>query len=347
MYYLRIYDNKHNILNEIHEFSGLFYTKTLNGVGKCSFDIPLGSFKCTEKNFTSTNHIEVYRNDSRVWSGFIVQPDFSFPNLKINCYGYLALFSFRRLRAKDYPEQTYSNLFKSILSDVNNVSDTGISQGYFDSNSLRTQRKVENTDMALDKMLEYVNSANYYIEVDDDRKFNFYTTKERRPHYELIYGTEESDNIINTPTLTRSILEMANSVYSESERNEREITTILTSLKEDSNSITKYGLFEGVYSANSDIVYQQTLDNYVNEDLRKRAYPSNTISLRVANSNICPIHNLKVGDILPIYLKPYFEYRDEVKILEITIDSTKDEADLVVGQRLYKYQKPITILYAK
>ncbi|HSQ87383.1 hypothetical protein, partial [Romboutsia sp.] len=343
----KVFDNKHNILDEVHEFSGLTYTKTLNGVGKCEFSIPLNSFKCTKENFTETNHVEIYRNDEKVWGGFIVQTEFNFPNLKIGCYGYLGIFMFRRLRAKDYVEQTYTNLFKSLLIDINNISSTGIIEGYFDSNSLRTQRKVENKDFALDKMLEYANSANYYIEVNENREFNFYTAKERKLQYELIYGTEESDNIINAPSLSRSILDMANNVYAESEHEEEGVKTILTSLKQDANSINKYGLFEGVYNANNDIVIQNTLDNYVNDELSKRAYPSDTVSLKVANSNICPIHNLKVGDIIPIYLKPYFEYKDEVKILEITIDATKQEADIVVGQKLYKQQKPITIMYAK
>ena len=60
MYYLKIYDKDHTLLDEIHEFSELKYTKTLNGVGSCTCKVPMASEKCTESNFMWLNHVEVY-----------------------------------------------------------------------------------------------------------------------------------------------------------------------------------------------------------------------------------------------------------------------------------------------
>lgn len=352
MYCIRLYDRQHKILDEIYEYSGLTYTKTLNGVGKCAFKVPLHHPKTTQTNYKLTNHIEVLRNDSIVWGGHIVQLDFSETDLQIGAYGYLDIFNYQRLRYKNYSEMKYSKLISTVVNEINSRSDTGISLGYFDDNCIRTQRLVENENMALEKMLNWVNSANYYIEVDDNRKFNFYASKERKTYYELIFGTEEQDNIIKAPSLSQSIIEMANNVYSETTRQEEDengesIDITMTSTKEDIDSINVYGLFEGTYNANDDIVYQGTLDNYVQDELRKRSYPSNAIDLEIVNSDLCPIYELRVGDILSLYLKPYFEFKDEVKILEITINTANDTANITVGETLFKPNKPVRIRYAK
>lgn len=351
MYYIKLFDRFHNILDEIHEFSNLTYTKTLNGVGKCTFKVPLGHPKTTPTNYTKTNHIEVYKNNSLVWGGYIVQLDFEYPSLSIGAYGYLDIFNHRRLREKSYSEMKYSKLFQTVFNELNGIYALGLTLGYLDDNCLRTQRTVNNEDMSLDKFLKWCEESNYYIEVSDNREFNFYTKKERKTHFELIYGTEEGDNIISTPSLSQSIIDMANNVYSETERQEEvegeNIDIRMTSMKEDSTSINKYGLFEGVYNANNSIVYQSTLDNYVNEELRKRAYPSNSISFEIANTKVCPIHDLEVGDILSLYLKQYFEFKEEVKLLEITIDTEKDTASVTVGETLFKPNKPVRIRYAK
>ena len=47
-YYLKLYDNRHNIKNELYLFSNLSYTKTLNGVDSMSFNIPIGYLKDNE-----------------------------------------------------------------------------------------------------------------------------------------------------------------------------------------------------------------------------------------------------------------------------------------------------------
>lgn len=365
MFYLKIYNKFHNILDEIHEFSNLSYTKTLNGVGKCGFSVPLNHAKTTINNYTLANHVEVYYGSKLVWGGCMVQLDFGATDLTVGCYGYLEILNHRRLRGKTYPNMKYSELFKTVFRELDAIYPLQLIEGSFDDNCISTQRKVENKDMALDKFLKWCEDSNYYIEVSADRKFNFATVKERKTYYELIHGTSELDNIVNAPSLSQSILEMSNNVYSESTSSEGEAKTIITvnadnsidkyelsettisTIKKDDASITKYGLYEGVFNANNDIVKIETLNTYTNEELRKTSYPSNNISLEVANSSLCPIHELQVGDIVTVWLKNYFNFKDELRILEITINAEKNTASLVVGETLFKPTKPIKMRYAK
>jgi hypothetical protein len=345
MRYLKIFDRFHNIIDEITEYSGLKYTWTLNGLGKCQFDVPLESQKCTPENFNFLNHIEIWdeTNNKCCWGGVLVDRNFQTPKLSISCFGYLFLLKQRRFRAKTYPELTYAALFQQMIADTNIISPTGVTIGNIQAGSLKTQRKVEDKDYLLDMIQEYINDCNNDIEVDNNRLFNFYLRKGKdKSFYTLEYGGD-ADNILTDPGLSQSVQNLANSIYSESDND----VTVLTSLGQDTTSINLYGLVEGSYSANSGIVNQSTLDNYVQGELQRRAYATNAVSLNAKDSSLCPFEDIEVGDSITVSLKPYWEYKELLRVLEMTHNEEAGERDIVVGQTLYRPQPPKIKLYRK
>ena len=348
MYYLKIYDKDHTLLDEIHEFSELKYTKTLNGVGSCTFKVPMASEKCTESNFMWLNHVEVYKNDVLLWGGVIVQRSFG-DSLDIGCYGYSFLLKGRRCREKDYPRRTYGELLRLMLDDANSIYDTGIRIGNIDPNSLKTQRKVDNSDNFLDKMTEYVNDCNYYFEVDNDRDLNFYTQINTSDYFKLQYGYKEGDNVVSKPSFSQSAVDMINRVYSESdtEVEGEENSNTITSEFQDDYSIGLFGLFEGTYSANNGISIQNTLDNYVIGELNRRCYPLNSVSLEVINSSLCDMSKLKIGHIVEVELKPFFNFKDNLRVIEITHNTENETYNLTVGETIFRPAKPTVKYYSK
>ena len=343
--YLKIFDRNHNILDECFQYSNLKYTWTLNGLGKCEVDIPLESVKCTQENFEFRNHIEVWDSltNNCIWGGQIVDRGFTEGKLHISCFGYMSLLKWRRLRSKVYSEMTYSNLFIAMINDTNAIENTLVAVGNLASNTLRTQRTVENKDFLLDKLLSFIEDCNYDIEVDNNRKFNLYTKKgQSKLQYVLEYGGD-ADNILIAPSLSQSCLDLANSMYAESKSGD----TTITSLATDTISRDLFGLMEGVSSSKTDITIQSTLDNYCNSDLQKNAYPSNSISLKIKDSSLAPFDMLEVGDTVSIHLIPYWNFSDKLRILEITHNEDDNTRDIVVGETLYRPAKPQKRKYAK
>ena len=339
MRYIKVYDRLHNVLDELYEISGLKPTRTLNGMGRLEFDVPLKSTKCTETNFGKRNLIEVYEDDVKIWGGQISLIGFKDSKLHVSCYGYMSLLWKRRLRAKNYASQTYGSLFTNMLSDVNAIADTGVSLGNIASNALITQRSVKETDYILPKFQELAGDCNYDFDVDLDRKLNFYLRKgEDKTKYTLQY-TGDGDNVNVAPDLSRSWMECANSIYSASDA--------LTSTALNQSSIDEYGIMEGDYSASSGITTQSTLDNYVNGELQRRAFPADALTLSCIDSEQCPFSDIFVGDTITVYIREYWEYRSPQRILEITDDFDKNTREIVVGQTIYRPQPPNTKLYAR
>jgi hypothetical protein len=341
--YLKIFDRFHNVLDEIYEFSGLKYTWTLNGLGKTEFSVGLESEKCTPKSFEFRNHIEVWEGEKCIWGGILVARNFQGTKLGVCCFGYLSLFKWRRLRAKTYNTLEYGILLQEMINDVNAIYGTGVNIGTIQAGALKTQRKVEDNDMLLDKIQEYIQDANYDIDVDVNRQFNFYLSKGTvKSQYQLEYGGD-ADNILLDPGLSQDIQNMTNSVYSSIETD----GVSYTFTAQDSTSQDVYGLMEGTFSANSGIVLQSTLDNYTQGELQRRAYPPNSISLKIKDSTLCPYDDIEIGDSIPVSLVPYWSFKDTLRILEMTHNEDDGTRDVVVGQTLYRPQPPQIKIYRK
>lgn len=340
---IRVFTKDHLILDELSEFNDLTYTWTLNGMGKSEFNIPLSSSKCTELNLRFRNHVEIIdESNNIVWGGQIVQIEFQDNKVHISCYGYLSLFWKRRLRSTAYPQMSYGSLLQTMITDTNTIADTGVTIGNIANGSLFTQRNFTNTDILIDKMTELIGDCNNDMEVDNNRKFNFYLKKGTEKPYILQYGTD-ADNILVSPSLSRGILNSGNSIYSECTVN----SSILSSTATDQISNNTYGLIEDVLSAPSGVMVQDTLSNAVNGALQREAYPINSITLSIRDSELCPFNDISVGDSVMIYLRPYWEFKENLRILEMTHDESNGNRSITVGQSIYRKGKPIIKIYSE
>ena len=341
--YLKIFDRFHNILDEINDYNGLKYGWTLNGLGKAQFSIGLESIKCIQENFQFRNHIEIWEGSKCIWGGQLIDRTFNDGKLDLSLYGYLSLLDKRRLRAKSYANMPYGSLYTGLLADINAIEATGVILGTIASGSLKTQRLVTNSDFLLPKLQDYCSDSNYDIDVDVNRKFNFYLRKGKiKADYLMEYGGD-ADNIIVAPSLGQSGLNIANSVYSEVIND----AIVLTSIAEDSTSKGLYGLQESVFSGNDSIVLQNTLDNNTVSELQRVGYPTNSIQLKIKDSTLCPFDNIEVGDSIPVSLKPYWNFKVTLRILEMTHNEDDGTRDLVVGETLYRPAPPKIKIYRK
>lgn len=335
-----LYDRFHNLIDEITMYGGLSYTKTLNGIGQAQFVVGIESNKATPENLKFFNHVEIYKGGHLEWAGIIVMLSFDDPAIHVGCYGYMQLLKKRRCREKTYPTLTYGNLLSEMLSETNLIEDTGITVGSIATGSLETTRKVRNTDYILDKMLDFIDDGNYNLEIDDNRKLNFYIRKGSVKPYLAEYGGD-NDNIIVKPRVDMNTLEMANSVFAEIDNE----SGIMSSWMEDTGSQAIYGLLEGTYSANDSIVLQDTLDAYVASELQRRSYPIQSINLSIVDSTMCPFDDIYVGDSITVSLLPYWRFKQQLRILEIKHNEDTGVRDLVVGSILFRQQKPVKKLY--
>jgi len=340
MKHLRIFDRKHNILDEIDTYNNdLQYGWALNDIDTASFSIGLENKKCTQVNMFPRNHIEIWNDSACIWGGQIAGLNFDNPGLKVNCLDYLSLLKWRRLRAKTYGPTDYATLLTQMINDTNAISATGVSLGTMASGALQTTRTVANTDFLIDKIYEYCSDVNYDFDVDISRKFNFYLRKGAdKTKYVLEYGGT-ADNIIEKPTLAQDIMSMANSIYSE-------ITSpSLNSLTQSAYSQGLYGLMEDIYSANSGVSVQSTLDNQCQGALQRQAYPVNSFSIKAKDSLLCPFSDIIVGDTITVSLIPYFKFKQTIRVIRMVHDENTGTRDITFGNITFKPQRPVKRLY--
>ena len=128
---------------------------------------------------------------------------------------------------------------------------------------------------------------------------------------------------------------------------DEENSNTITSEFQDDYSIGLFGLFEGTYSANNGISIQNTLDNYVIGELNRRCYPLNSVSLEVINSSLCDMSKLKIGHIVEVELKPFFNFKDNLRVIEITHNTENETYNLTVGETIFRPAKPTVKYYSK
>jgi len=342
---LFIYDKNHIKLDEIMNYDGLTYGWTLDDIDTLDFNIGLEDNKCTQRNLFFYNHIEVEdENNNILWGGIIAGIVFQGTTVHVNCLDYLALLKGRLLDAKTYATQTYGLLLTQMLTDINAKKLTGISLGTVDSGSLKTTRIVQNTDFLLDKIKEYCNDTNYDYGVDVNRLFNFYLRKgQDKIQYQVEYGGD-ADNILEAPSLSQDILSMANRVYAEILNSG---TILLSSLVQNIASQALYPWVEDIANANDGVIVQSTLDNLVNGQLQRTAFPINSFSIRIKDSTLCPFKDIFVGDAITVSLPLYFGFKAVLRILQMKHTESTSERDIMFGQMIVRPQPPIERLYKK
>lgn len=341
MFTIQIFNKDHKLIDELHEFSNLSYSYTLNGTPKCTFKAPLGHEKSTKENFKHFNHIEILEDGIKVWAGILIGVGFDNTDVVLNCFGYICLLK-RLFRKRKTYRGTYDKVLSDMFLDIEKIHDTGLFLGELEISEIETTRVVDAEDYLLKKFTDYCDDLGYCLEVDNDRHINFYTRKGKSKPY-VLQETKEYSNLILSPSITIDATELQNYVYGtvkiESEESKDE--KYLTSEKSDMNSYMLYGLHEGTFKANDGVVRQSTLDKQTLTQLEKYRLPLNAINLSCIDSGLCPMADIEVGDTVQLYIEKYFNLKEDVRILEINRDCTNNEYKLVVGDLLYKPNKSI------
>lgn len=342
MFTIQIFNNKHDLIDELYDFSNLSYSHTLNGTPKCSFKVPLMHSKSTRDNFTHFNHIEILEDGVKIWGGVLVGTTFENTDVALNCFGYIHLLKRLYRKRKTY-RGTYNQVLIEMFEDIEKIHPTGLKLGNLEVSNIETSRVVDAEDYLLDKFVGYCEDLGYCLEVDSNRNINFYTHKGTKKPYTL-QETKEYSNLILSPSITVDSTEMANYVYGTvkiENEDESEDEIYLTSEKLDIESYELYGLREGFYKANEGVVRQSTLDSQTSIYLDKCKLPLNAIDLNCVDSGLCDMKDVDTGDTVQLYIEKYFNFKEDVRILEINRDCTKNEYKLVVGDLLYKPNKNI------
>jgi len=331
------------ILDEINETSALTYTWTLDGLGSLTLSVPLENTKTNASNFNFKNHIEVIdENNNIIWCGQILTRDFSGPLLVAGAYGYLSLLSRRTVNNKAYASMNIGALCMSIISDVNVKYDTGITAGTVSTGAITTQLTTVDTDMALDKITSSAAVGNYDFEIDSNRKFNFYTKKgtDKSTKYTLEYGGV-ADNVLINPDLTQSFKDSANVIWAEIP------TPALIASASNNDSISQYGREDEALIVASSVIDQTTLNACCNSELAKMAYATDTLTLKVRDSILCPFSDISLGDTVMVSLIPYWGFKQPLRIIEMTQDEATGQRDIVVGTCNYRTQRPVKKIYMR
>lgn len=353
-YYLKIFDKDHIILEELHEINELTYTKSLNGIWKASVTIPR-SYKTNEIIIKNSNHIEIYRRingknlDSKgtgytqeelLWFGVIYNfnPHDSF--FVIDCFGYGRLlqdklFAMYISEGSKTFKGTYDVVIYSMLEVINNAYDTKISKGIAEINYLNTTRIVNWNDNFYDKLDEFTTDANYFWQVDKERKLNLYTSiGEDKSFYEI-----NSDvNVNKTLSIVRSG-EIYNYIVAKNTyTDEFDVEHSIISEAKDEKSIKEYGTFSKELIVN-DIRLQNTLDRYVLAELEKCKEPLTAISLNVSNCDSFNIFDINVRDIISLVLKE-ISLNTTIKIIEFTIDCKLETITIELGNCMFREEAP-------
>lgn len=352
-FFINIYDKKHNLLDEINEIEVKTYSYTLNGINKFLFNIPLNCIKFTPDNFTELNHIELYENNKLKWWGLITNINFNNPAVEVGCLGYLYKLEKARLKSNTYYNIKYGDLVVALLNSTDN--DT-ISVGNIIQDNIRTDRKIENTDMFLDKVTDLIEEMNYYIDIDENRKLNFYNEKGEDKSKFILQKTNDYSNIMTTPVISKSSDGLANCIYAEttfinevatytgtSTFSEKEEITLISE-KRNEESIEKYGLLESVLKVN-DIRLQETLDKYVEAELERVSYPLLSITIEAVDSALCPFEKVNVGDWIIIKLEDYFNLEQKVRIIELERNCITNTYKVTVGNVIYRENKISTKVF--
>ena len=363
-YYLKLYDNRHNIKNELYLFSNLSYTKTLNGVDSMSFNIPIGYLKDNEITIELCDHIELYRiennSEDLIWFGVVVNPTNSSINeMSIVCEGYFCLLfntifstlyndammqNNLSLLEKTYYDKTYSDLILQLVKDYSDKTKV-IAGDNFDNVKLTTTRIIKWDDLLDEKITEFLENSGLYFTIDKDRKFNIYSKiGEDKSEYYIIHD----GNLINCSQAVIDYSAIKNRIYvfnqyTEEDSEGNSIDKYITYVAEDKDSIASFGVKDCVLSVN-DLRNIETAEKYANKELLKLSQPNINITIKVVINDELDIFDIEVGDY--IYIESdLLNINQKIRVLEYTANIKENTVDIVLGNTIYRDNTVINYKY--
>ena len=359
MFYLKLYDKNHSLKDncDIHLFSNLQYTKTLNGVNSLNFNVPVNYLKQNEIEINLNDDIELYmtefNTETCIWWGKVINPtNTSVNEISVVCEGYFScLFNkiqkhlydhFINTGNKDYLEETYSNvgygeLILSLIGTQNYYDFTGVSQGANkDYSKLKTTRIISWDDLLDEKISEFIEAGGLYFEIDQDKKFNIYSSygEDKSEYYIIQDGNllSCSQNIIDYSKIINQVYALNN--FTEEQEDGTQVDKYVTYIAEDKESIALYGLKQEVLTVN-DLREQDTIKSYAEQELSKVSRPTVNIILNCTITDELNIYSINTGDYISIDSK-LLGLKGKYKVLEYTVDLTTQTVEISLGNCLYR-----------
>lgn len=339
MKYIKLFDKDHVILDELHEYNSLIHGFALNALGKCSFNVPLESIKCTQANFQAFNCIEVWEDGKCLWWGVIA---FAVPSrsvLNAMCYGYLYVLQ----KTVAWGGIVSVQLQALIASDVSifnirserlNTSRPNLTMGHSEDNTLMLNGVTLVDEDYYKRFQTICMGYNFDFDVDADFKFNYYRRRgEDKPHYSVNYGTE-ADNVAGDPSFNVDTTGMANELVYEG-----------SVMAKDTVSQGIYGKITAVSQVK--LSDAGDIQNYINAELQRTAYPSVSIQATIVDSALCPFNDIEIGDKVIANFPTYWGFSELMRIIEINFDDMTGKCTLNLGNVIYRQQPPQQKLYMR
>lgn len=353
-YFIKLYTKQHELIDELYVLSNLSFSKTLNGIGSFTFNSPIKYLSEKKIELILNQHIELYKIENNkeklLWFGVVNSPCPVDEDIKCICLGYACLFQNRNFTdiglnaenefKKTYYDKTYGSLIFSLISEINNITETGIELGECYDSNLKTDRVIEWSDDLYEKIQEFIEASNSYFQITKDRKFNFYKSlgKDKSEYYEI-----NDYNIIGSWDYTIDQTQIANVVSARVSWEEDEVFNVLMSTAVDYNSLYLYGRREKIIQVN-DIRLQETLDKQCEETLNTYKDPLVNCTVKVGISEIFNIFDIEPGDYIKLNTEKY-NINMKIKVLEYTVDLTENTVTIILGNSIFRDNKPTIYRY--
>jgi len=341
--FIKIYDINHNILAELTEYNTLIHDFLLNGMGKCSFNVPMNSIKCTQLNFQPFNIIEIWNSINCVWWGVIA---FAVPVgsvLNVSCYDYTYLLQKTTAIGETITNKTIQVVMANEVANFNKASGRVaptirpiLIQHNIDANTSMFASVTYNDDNCYSRLTTICTSFNYDFNVDVNFCFNYYSYMgANKSKYSINYGTKH-DNVTTDPTYSQDTSSMANA-----------ITYNGAVLVQNIPSQNIYGII-GAPTTVSPTTGETQADilNAVNAEQQRLAFPSVGIQCNIIDSNLCPFSDMFIGDSVTVNFPAYWGFNQPMRIIELDFDDMACLCTVTLGNIVYKPAKPQQKIYA-
>ncbi|MDU4326684.1 MAG: phage tail protein [Clostridium celatum] len=347
-YFIKLYNKEHELIDELYLLSNINYTKTLNGLWNMECSIPITYLNERRMELILGQHIELYRiinnNEELLWYGVINSPAPFGNDVQCISFGYASLLQNRTFTdieinsenefKKTFYNKSYGDLIFILISEINNIADTGIILNNCIDTDLRTDRVISWDDDLYDKIQEFIEASNCYFNIDKDRKFNFYNSigEDKSEYYEI-----NDYNIVGSWDYTIDQTQIANVINARVVFVEDSITNVLISSKSDMNSINRYGRREMVLPVN-DIRLQETLDKQCEESLALYKDPLVSCTVEVSISDTFNIFDIDPGDYVKLNSSKN-NLNMKIRVLEYTVNLVTNTVVITLGNSIFRENK--------
>jgi len=321
MYSINILNRENTAFSKILDPQDLSFKLTLGGKDKAKFSLPLSHPRAEKENLKKHNRIEVYRMNPKdrtdvrkVWVGYIEAVRIVDDNhLEVGCNGFLQLLEKRTVSRSFTNWEGGAAVFELLNTNVNVEDDTFISAGVSDVDKIFSH---DFADMKALKAWQKIGEATGgELQVDTDFRLNFKNQIGEDRISTVIFRfirNLQNANSIDNFTLLEEGKELFNRITCYGKNR------VVTSVKEDIDSIDDYGLLEKVRHF-TQIEDQSTLDE-VAQELLDFHNPVKVIPTIEPNKGKIDLFEYGVGDRVRVVIKHALLDFDQVhRILEVDV----------------------------